>query len=240
MIVINNPNNPTGAVIPTSALSQIMDFAKKRDIIVLSDEVYRPLFHSVPGRDAANVPPPATALGYAKTIVTGSMSKAYALAGIRVGWIASGDRAITEALAAARDYTTISVSQVDDRIASFALSEQVLPALLQRNMQLARTNLALLAAFVERHGNVCSWVKPAAGTTAFIRFTSGGKPVDDVKFSVEVLNETKAFVVPGSKCFGGGEDFAGYVRIGYVCHTDVLKEALDRLSSYVVRHLVGS
>jgi aspartate/methionine/tyrosine aminotransferase len=238
MIVINNPNNPSGAVIPESVLGQIIDFAQKRDLIVLSDEVYRPLFHDLLDKPES-IPPSAAALGYGKTIVTGSMSKAYALAGIRVGWVVSNDKEIMKAIAAARDYTTISVSQVDDQIAAYALSELVLPSLLKRNVQLARKNLALLAAFVEKHKDVCSWVPPSAGTTAFIQFTNRGKPVDDATFCVDVLNETKAFFVPGSKCFGSGEDFPGYVRIGYVCYTEVLKEALERLSPYISKNLAA-
>jgi aspartate/methionine/tyrosine aminotransferase len=235
MIVINNPNNPTGAAIPKPVLAAIIEFAKARDIMVFSDEVYRPLFHSLSG--SGEMPPPATAFGYTKTIVTGSMSKAYALAGIRVGWIISKDTCIMKALASARDYTTISVSQIDDQIATFALSQAVLRSLLARNMALARENAELLAKFVENHSSVCSWVRPTAGTTAFIKFKSGGHPVDDIQFSIDVLNKTKAFLVPGSKCFGNGEDFKGYVRIGYVSETKVLTEALENLSSYVTNHL---
>ena len=83
MIVINNPNNPTGAAIPTSVLEDIVAFARPRGIIILSDEVYRPLFHSLPSGQAA--PPSILGLGYDKTVATGFMSKAFSLAGIRVG-----------------------------------------------------------------------------------------------------------------------------------------------------------
>src|SRR5690606_21580172 len=110
----------------------------------------------------------------------------------------------------ARDYTTISVSQIDDQIARYALSGNVRPNLLRRNVELARTNLAILEAFVERWAAVCSWVRPDAGTTAFVRFNrAGGEAVDDAEFCVGVLEETGAFFVPGSKCFGEGRDFKG-------------------------------
>lgn len=209
MIILNNPNNPTGATIPKAALSYVVEFARARDIIVLCDEVYRPLYHSLPSE--ADMPPSILSFGYDKTISTGSMSKAWALAGIRLGWIASRDKGIIDAIAAARDYTTISVSQLDDQVASFALSDAVRPALRKRNLELARTNLALLEKFVEEHKGVCSWVKPTAGTTAFLHFTDGGKPVDDAKFCIDVLDKTKVMFVPGSKCFGHDKDFKGYV-----------------------------
>ncbi|GKT41431.1 capreomycidine synthase [Colletotrichum spaethianum] len=234
MIIINNPNNPTGAPIPKPVLTSIITFAKARDIIVFSDEVYRPLFHDFFDDDAASsVPPPITTFGYDKVVVTGSMSKSYALAGIRIGWIASRDKAIIQAIASARDYTTISVSQIDDQIASYALSKPVWGPLLKRNIALANTNKALLEAFIDKYKGVCSWVKPKAGTTAFVQFTRKGKPVDDVRFCLDVLDKTKVFFVPGSKCFGHEKDFAGYVRIGYVCHTEVLREALEKLGAYM-------
>lgn len=231
MIVLNNPNNPTGATMSKAVLGAIVDFAQTRGIIVLCDEVYRPLFHSLPNGEA--IPPSILSFGYDKTISTSSMSKAWSLAGIRLGWIATRDKNIIEAVAEARDYTTISVSQLDDQVASYALSDTVRPGLISRNLELASTNLELLDDFVRAHNSVCNWVKPTAGTTAFIQFTNQGKPVDDEAFCLDVLDKTKAMFLPGRKCFGHGEDFAGYVRIGYVNETAVLKEALDKLGRYV-------
>ncbi len=232
MIIINNPNNPTGVAIPKSVLKGLVDFASQRDIILLSDEVYRPLFHGISPADA-EYPPSLVSMNYKKTIVTGSMSKAYSLAGIRVGWIASRDEEIIAALMSARDYTTISVSQLDDQVASYALSASVIHGLLGRNLQLARTNLALLETFVKEHSSNCSWVKPNAGTTAFIKFEKNGVAVDDVQLCIDVLEKTKAMMVPGSRCFGTGNDFKGFVRIGYVCETAVLEEALARLRTFM-------
>ncbi|RFU77831.1 aminotransferase class i and ii [Trichoderma arundinaceum] len=232
MIVINNPNNPTGVPIPGDVVNKIVDFAKARGIIILSDEVYRPLFHDGLENNA-KVPPSVADLGYEQAIVTGSLSKAYSLAGIRVGWIASRDKAIIERLAEARHYTAISVSQLDDQVASYALSPAVRRPLLKRNMALAKRNADMVKAFVEKHNSVCTWVAPSAGTTAFIQFHVGGKPVDDVAFCRDVLDQTKVFFVPGSYCFGRGQDFAGYVRVGYAGSTAVLAEALDKLGVYM-------
>ncbi|KAF7563248.1 hypothetical protein G7046_g880 [Stylonectria norvegica] len=237
MIIINNPNNPTGVPIPTSVVQRISKVAEERGIILFSDEVYRPLFHGgVQGK--GGVPVPATALDYEKTVVTGSMSKGYALAGIRIGWIATKDKAIMSALVSARDYTTISVSQLDDQIASYALSPEVRGPLIDRNTELAKTNLKLLKTFVDNHSAVCSWVEPTAGTTAFIQFMNKGEAVNDVEFCIDLLEKTKVFICPGSHCFGSDEDFQGYVRLGYVCETDVLKEGLEKLGIYVGKHLV--
>jgi aspartate/methionine/tyrosine aminotransferase len=236
IIIINNPNNPTGATIPKSVLIGLVEKAREHNIIVMSDEVYRPLFHGISPADE-EYPPSIISMGYSRTIVTGSMSKAYALAGIRVGWIASRDREIIEMLASARDYTNISVSQVDDRIASYALSASVLHALLRRNIALAKTNLAMLEAFVDKHDGICSWIKPTAGTTAFIKFEYDDKPVDDVRLCLDLLQKTSVMVMPGSRCFGHDKDFRGFVRFGYVCETEVLKEGLTRLEKYLKEDL---
>ncbi|RBA10399.1 hypothetical protein FPRO05_04988 [Fusarium proliferatum] len=240
MIIINNPNNPTGAPIPSSVIDRIAKIAEDKGIILFSDEVYRPLFHGgASGGDHTEVPKPVTTLAYSKTIATGSMSKGYALAGIRIGWIASRDRSIISAIMLARDYTTISVSQIDDQIARFALSPEVKPALVQRNITLARTNAAILKEFMERHKSVCSWEEPKAGTTAFIRFNDkNGDPVDDVKLCLDLLDKAKLLFVAGSRCFGGDTDFKGYVRMGYVCETDVLVDGLKELGTYIDKVLV--
>jgi len=202
----------------------------------MSDEVYAPLFHSL--APSEQPPPSILSLGYTKTVATGSMSKAFSLAGIRLGWIASRDSSLIEAVASARDYTTISVSQLDDQVASYALSPAVLPSLVERNLGIARTNLELLDGFVRRYGSVCSWVKPKAGTTALVQFRKGGEPVDDERFVLDLLEQTKVLVLPACVCFGHGMDFKGFVRIGYACHTSVLREGLRKLGAYVEEYLM--
>lgn len=155
------------------------------------------------------------------------MSKAFSLAGIRLGWIASPSPALVAACASTRDYTTISVSQLDDAMAAFALSAPVVPNLL------ARANLALLAAFVAEHGDTVRWARPVAGTTAFVKFVRAGRAVDDVTFCERLLAKEGVLVAPGSSCFGDGEVFRGYVRIGYVQEKEVMVEGLKALRAFM-------
>lgn len=259
MIVINNPNNPTGATTSETTLLDIIRVAKANNILLLSDEVYAPLYHGLasPSEFPRSAVTLASEAGYDNVVATGSMSKAWAMAGIRVGWAVSRSPVVREAVASARDYTTISVSQIDDQLARYALSPEVRPQLARRNVELARANLEILAGFVEGPvgREVCDWAKPTAGTTAFVRFfdrrrvagagsaglgsaDSRGQPVDDVAFCKELLDKTKVMFVPGSLCFGEGKDFQGYVRIGYVCHTDVLSQGLAALEDYVKQHML--
>jgi len=232
MIIINNPHNPTGAIIAKQTLDALVEIAEEHGLIIHSDEVYRPLFHSIsPG--APEFPPSILSLPYAKTIATGSLSKAYSLAGIRVGWIASRSTKIIEACAQARDYTTISVGQLDDQIAAFALSPSCVHGLLHRNIQLAKVNLEILEKFVENHRWACEWIKPVAGTTAFIKFSQMGSEINDVAFCEALMKQTGVMLVPGSRCFGDGVDFKGFVRFGFCCETPVLEEGLEKLAKFM-------
>lgn len=196
MIVLNNPQNPTGAVLPKSLLLKIIVLAEKKSITILSDEVYRPLFHGISPMDA-EFPPSILSLGYANTIATGSLSKAYSLAGTRVGWIASRNRDVIEQCQIARDYTTISVSKIDQKVAEFALSPDTIHGLLGRNIQLAKANLEILDRFVMKHDEYCSYVKPVAGTTALVKFERDGKAVDASAFCKALQEKTGVMFLPG-------------------------------------------
>jgi aspartate/methionine/tyrosine aminotransferase len=226
----SNPNNPTGQIIKKSQLQELIKIAEKHDITILSDEVYRPIFHGISPADP-EFPPSILSLGYAKTIATGSMSKAYSLAGIRVGWIASRNPDVIEACAYARDYTNISVSQLDEQVAAFALSESTVHSLLGRNIRLAKSNLEILERWLIRNDDVCEWVKPVAGTTCFVKFHRDGKLVNSEKLCRLFLEKTGVLFLPGKKCFG--DEFEGYVRIGFVPETQVLQEGLDQLKVFM-------
>lgn len=209
-----------------------MDLAKTHDLIIFSDEVYRPIFHSVSPL-SPEFPPSVLSLPYTKSLVTGSLSKAYSLAGIRVGWIGSRSPEIIAACIDARHYTCLSVSQVDDQIAAFALNPSCVHNLLGRNISLARRNLEIVEAFVKKHAWACEWSKPVAGTTTFVKFSRGGKEVDDVELCQQLLDKAGVLFCPGSMCFGGGKDFKGYVRMGFVCETEILIEGLEQLGNFM-------
>lgn len=230
MLVLNNPQNPTGAVIPKSQLEKIILLAQEHDLLILSDEVYRPLFHGITPMDP-EFPSSILSMGYKGTIATGSLSKAYSLAGIRCGWIAARDRSVIEEIAKVRDYTTISVGILDQQVAAFALSQETIHNLLSRNIQLAKTNLELLEKFIIKHDEYCSWTKPVAGTTAFVKFERDGKPIDAVALCKTLMDKTGVMLVPGDRCFG--DEFRGYVRVGYVNHTETLREGLDKLRVFM-------
>lgn len=128
-------------MIDRDTLREIVDIARQHDIIIHCDEVYRPLLH-------ADSSPSILEFDYKRIISTGSMSKAFSLAGIRLGYIVSKDPEIIESCASARDYTLISVGQLDDCVATYALSKPCVENLLERNLSLAKANLDDLEIFV--------------------------------------------------------------------------------------------
>ncbi|KAJ6445041.1 aspartate aminotransferase [Purpureocillium lavendulum] len=210
-IILNNPNNPTGAVLSKDFLEKVITIARKSNTLVFTDEVFSPLFFT-PDR-----PPSFVTMGYERSVVTSSLSKSFAIPGARIGWVVSRDEALLRRISMARDFTTISVSQLDDAVAAFALDEKVLPALMKRNIALCKESIEHLAAFVERNKDRVTWRKPDGAGTAFIKILDReGKPVDDVEFSQKLVDEESVCLLAGGRCFseGNAEDFKGYVRIG--------------------------
>jgi aspartate/methionine/tyrosine aminotransferase len=228
--VLSNPNNPTGAILSKTLLQSIIDVAREHQITILSDEVYRPIFHSIGPMDQ-EFPPSILSMGYENTIATGSLSKAYSLAGIRIGWVASRRRDLIGLFHRARDYNTISVSQVDDQIAAFALSQDTIHSLLARNIGLAKANLAAVEKFMIKYDEECEWVRPIAGTTAFIKFHRSGAPVDARDFCEKLQEKTGVMLVPGDECFGA--EFKGYVRLGFVQEEETMQEGLKWLGQFL-------
>lgn len=215
LICINNPNNPTGAVMERGILAQIVEIARSCGAYVLCDEVYRNLLQE----DEADVPSIVDL--YEKGISTSSVSKALSLAGLRLGWIAAGQEVIAECMKH-RDYTTITCGMLDDILAVHALKNY--DEILKRNRKIVRENLAILDEWVKKEPSF-SYIKPRAGTTALLKYDL---LVPSVTFCTGLLAQTGAFLTPGV-CF----DLEGYVRIGYACSTEVLREGLEKVSEYV-------
>ncbi|MPW15415.1 aminotransferase [Paraburkholderia sp. CNPSo 3157] len=215
VIAINNPNNPTGSLMDRVFLEQIAQIARSCGAYVLCDEVYRGTDQDGNGFTAS------IADIYEKGISTGSMSKTWSLAGLRVGWIAAPVE-IVERVRIHRDYNTISVGMLNDLLASIALENRT--AILERNHGILRTNLALLDAWIAKEP-LLSWVKPKSGTTALVR-VDVDMPSRD--FCVALIEKTGVMFTPGSAL-----DVEGYVRIGYANNRDVLLAGLAKVSEFL-------
>lgn len=217
LIAINNPNNPTGALMDRSMLQQIAEIARAADAWLLCDEVYRGT-----DQDGSGVTTSIADI-YEKGISTASMSKAFSLAGLRLGWIA-GPREFLHRVAIHRDYDTISVGMIDDYFACLALEHS--DKVLARSRAITRENLAVLADWVSEEPLI-SWVKPSSGTTALLKYDL---PVSSRDFCIALLKETGVMLTPGSAL-----NMEGYLRIGYANAPQILREGLSRLTGFLRR-----
>lgn len=216
LIAINNPNNPTGSLMDRAYLEKLVEIARACGAWVLCDEVYR-------GTDQEGELGMTVSIAdlYEKGISTGSMSKTYSLAGLRLGWIA-GPVELIHAVSVHRDYNTISVGMLDDHFAAIALENK--DKILKRSHEITRTNLAILSDWVDAEPLI-SWIKPKSGTTALLKYDL---PISSEEFCIRLLEKTGVMFTPGSAM-----DMEGYLRIGYTNGEAVLREGLKRVSAFL-------
>ncbi|WP_435364682.1 aminotransferase class I/II-fold pyridoxal phosphate-dependent enzyme [Haloarchaeobius sp. DYHT-AS-18] len=214
LVVLNNPNNPTGRYHDESKVQELYDLAAENEAYLLCDEVYRLL-------DDDPLPPVASLGEWG--ISTTSLTKAYGLAGLRFGWIAGPEDVVQQAVEW-KDYTTISPPIFGQHVAKQALGEQE-DEILAENRELAKTNRDIVREFVEEHG--LDWYDPV-GVNGFISTPDGF--ADAREFCVAVVEEESVVLAPGD-LFG----FENYWRLGFGLPTDELEEGLDRVARVIER-----
>ena len=223
LIAINNPNNPTGSLMDRAYLEKIVEIARACGAWILCDEVYRGTDQQ--GEDGMTA---SIADLYEKGISTGSMSKTYSLAGLRLGWIVAPEELI-HAVSVHRDYNTISVGRLDDHFAAIALENK--DKILKRSHEITRSALAILSDWVDAEPLI-SWIKPKSGTTALLKYDL---PITSEEFCLRLLDQKGVMLTPGSAM-----DMEGYLRIGYTNGEDVLKEGLKRISQFLKEAAVSA
>lgn len=218
LIAINNPNNPTGALMDRALLDQIVDIARSVDAWLLCDEVYRGTDQTGDGFTAS------VADIYEKGISTASTSKTFSLAGLRVGWIA-GPKDMLNQVMIHRDYNTISVGVVDEFLAAIALENR--DKILARSQRITRENLQIVKDWIASEP-LLSWVEPMSGTTALLKYDL---PMTSRDLCVALLQEEGVMLTPGSAL-----EMEGWLRLGYTNPTADLKLGLERFSGFLTRH----
>lgn len=215
MICINNPNNPTGALMSEQMLREIVEIARSADAWILCDEVYRHLSQE----DGWC---PSIVDLYEKGISVSSMSKVFSLAGLRLGWIATHDMSVVKSCLSHRDYNLVSCGVFDEMLAAAALKHS--DKLLERSRKIVRENLQILDDWVSSEPHV-SYVKPQAGTTALVYYDLD---ISSYEFCEEMYKKTGAFVTPGD-CF----EVPHSMRIGYAYGKQDLIDGLKAISEYI-------
>lgn len=214
VIVINTPHSPTGAQLSADQLARLAAIADLHGILLFSDEVYRFLEHGSPAL------PPAASLT-PRAISLGVMSKAFGLAGLRIGWVALGDRALRARIAALKDYTTICSAAPSEVLSLAALRAR--DRVLARSKEIIAENLRRLDSFFAAHGDRFSWVRPRAGSVCFPRLA--GEPVDD--FASRLVRERGVLLLPASQFGYPGNHF----RLGY--GRKDMPQAIEELEAFV-------
>ena len=219
LIVVNAPHNPTG-MLPTHAeWRALTELCAEAGVHLLSDEVYRFLEADPADRLTAG----ADALP--RGVSVGVLSKSFALAGLRIGWLASQDGELLARAAAFKDYTTICSSAPAEILGIVAL--QAREIVLARTHAIVDANLPLLDAFFAARARAFSWVRPRAGSVGFPRLTVPGVSADD--FAAELVEAEGVLLLPGSRFGHPGDHF----RLGFG-RTD-MPEAIGRLEAFVDR-----
>jgi len=216
VIVINSPHSPTGAQLAGDQLARLISIAELHGATLFSDEVYRFLEHSAPA-----LPPAAECSDRAMSL--GVMSKAFGLAGIRIGWLAMRDGTTRKRIAALKDYTTICNSAPSEVLALIGLRARA--RLVERARAIIDSNLALLDDFFHRHRGRFAWARPAAGSVCFPRLIDG----DIDAFTAELVEQEGVLLLPSSQFGYSGNHF----RLGYG-RAD-MPAALERLVSFIER-----
>ncbi|MFO7586961.1 MAG: aminotransferase class I/II-fold pyridoxal phosphate-dependent enzyme [Gemmatimonadota bacterium] len=214
LVVVTNPNNPTGAVLAPEAIDGIVEAAERTGAWILADEVYAgaeldgPVTRSLWGRTP-------------KVVATASLSKAYGLPGLRVGWLVA-PAGWRDELWARKDYTTIAPSVVCDGLAAAALEPAARARILARGRRTLRERLGVLTDWAAGHGGLLRLRPPDAGAIAFLGY---GLDLPSAELAERLRLERDTLIVPGSQ-FGR----EGYFRIGYGYSEEHLRGGLSELS----------
>ncbi len=223
LVVVTNPSNPTGAILTPEARRALVDAASRAGAWILADEVYT-------GAEIEGPETPSFFGEYERVVATGSLSKAYGLPGLRVGW-AVAPTSLAPRLWARTDYTTISPGALTDRLAALALDPPTRVRILRRTRGILTSSLAVLERWVGDAG-IFQYRRPQAGAIAWLRYDL---PVSSRELAERLRAEQSVLVVPG-------DHFAldHYIRIGYGLLAEELTEALERVKRVLESQAQGA
>jgi len=220
VIYLNTPHNPTGFHFSKEEQNEIINIARKHNVLIFSDEVYRELEHQPQYKISA------FADAYENGVSIGVMSKSYGLPGLRIGWIATQNKEVLENVAMMKEYTTICNAAPSEFLAGVALRNR--QTILARNLKIVEKNLPLYDDFWNKYAEFFSWHKPNAGPIAFVKMKFGK---DDMTFAEQALKKKSVLLLPG-----GIYDYNGFFRIGF--GRKKIPQALEQFEEFIVENVV--
>lgn len=216
LLILNYPHNPTGAVLGKEVFEGLIELARERGTYIFCDEVYRYLEID----EAKRLPSIVDA--YDKGIALNVMTKAFGLAGLRIGWLVTKDIDFLQRVSSYKLYTSICNSAPSEILALMALRAK--DKILKRNRKVMLENLKILESFIKRHQKLLSWVPPQSGTMAVLELLL---PIPIEKFSEELVEKMGVLIMPGNVFDLPGNFF----RIGFGKKNMI--EALDRFEQFL-------
>ncbi len=218
LIAVCNPNNPTGYILTQQEMDAVVAAAERVGAWLLADEVYSGAEH------LTDTETPSFWGRYDRVLAMNSLSKAYGLPGLRIGWVV-GPADTVDQIWARHEYTTISTTVLSNKLASHALSPQVRPRLIQRTRDYIRRGYPILDGWLEGHEGLFTLVPPQAAAIAFVRYHMD---INSTEFVNRLMREKSALVVPGDHF---GLDHS--LRISYGLSPDYLTAGLDRIHDLI-------
>lgn len=217
LIILNFPHNPTGSYLTTRQLDEIVAIARKHDIYIFSDEMYRKLLLS----EMQELPPICDI--YEKGISLWGTSKSFGLAGLRIGWMVSQDADFLRKAVAFNDYLSICNSAPSEVLTLIALNH--IDEFIPPNIKKIKQNIALFEKFAAEHEIISSFIPPKAGSTSFVELNIKGSSLE---FSEKLVKDTGIMTVPGEMFEQEGK----FIRVGF--GRENFPEVLDVLDNYLL------
>ena len=215
LVIVCNPNNPTGSILARDAMREIVARTARQGAWLLADEVYR-------GAEREGDETPTFWGAYERLLVTSGLSKAYALPGLRIGWVVGPAETVAE-LWGRKDYLTISPGALSDVLARKALRPDVRARVLARTRGILRANYPVLEEWVGRHRDAFRLVPPRAGAIAYLRYAWA---VNSTELVTRLRDEHGVLIVPGDH-FGMDH----FLRIGFGNEPEDLRAGLARIDA---------
>lgn len=217
LLVVTTPHNPTGFHFDEATLRHVLELADARGVVTLVDEAYRGAEYD----DADRLPVAATLSERAASL--GVMSKGLGLPGLRLGWLATRNQGLREAVSRAKDYTSICASAPSEFLAALALRHS--DTLLSETRAHLTANLALLTDLLGRHSERFDWVPPRAGPVTFPTLRAD----DPDGFAERLRAEAGVLVVPGTVF----DEASREVRLGF--GRAAFPQGLERMDAWLGR-----
>lgn len=218
LIAVCNPNNPTGRILTGIEMDRIVAIADKVGAWILADEVY------AGAERLTDIQTPSFYGRYHKTIAVGSMSKAYGLPGLRLGWAVAPVETIDE-IWARHEYIAISATMLSNKLAARALSGNIRPRIIDRTRNYIRKGFPVLQQWMNSHEGIFTLTPPGAAAIAFVRYDL---EINSSEFTNRLMNEKSVLIVPGDH-FGMDR----FVRISFGLPHDYLTAALDSIHELI-------